>query len=108
MEIGFKTQSLRTLCESEEVMRRTLGPTATEALKVCLADMRVAATIGEVVSYERSEVPESDGRSLSIDLSNGYRVVVCANHVRNPFRLDGKVDWSSVSRIKIMSIKHDD
>lgn len=105
MEIAFRIRSLRSLCESEDVMRQAFGPDAAKALKVCLADLRAAETINDVLSATVAEVPQTRGHSLSITPSRGFRLVVCANHVENPRQPNGKVDWSSISRIKIMSIE---
>jgi hypothetical protein len=42
---------------------------------------------------------------MVVDLGDGYRLVFSANHPRNPLKADGTVDWSKVSRVKILGIE---
>jgi hypothetical protein len=102
MEIAFNTQSLRSLCENENVMTKRLGSIGAQALQVCLADLRAASTIADVtVSYAAEVASASD---IEIFLAEGLHVRLRAvdSKVRKP---KGKsVDWAGVSRLKIMEI----
>jgi len=104
MEIAFHTRLLRDTCESEARLRQELGAEVGEMLKRRLADLRAAGSIRDVVLGNVKEVPGSRGEGMSIDLCDGYRIVVRANHTRNPQLANGEIDWSAVSRIKLMRI----
>ena len=105
MEIAFSTKSLRDTCESEEMSRQKFGPEVAERLKRRLADLRAASSIKDIVLGNVREVPRTRGPAMCVDLFNGYRLVIRANHIQNPTLATGKVDWSAVSRIKITRIE---
>lgn len=108
MEIAFKTRSLRDFCKDENAMRRELGQKAAKALKVCLADFRAADTTNDIQSATIVEKPRTGGCAQVVSPIDGLRLVVRANHVENPTNAGGKVDWSVVSRIKVVGIEQDD
>ena len=104
MEIAFNTQSLRSMCENENVMNQKLGRVAAQAFQVCLADLRAASKIADVtVNYAAEIVSESD---IELAPTEGLRVRLRANDLRAKKPKAGPVDWTTVSRLKIMEIAH--
>lgn len=105
MEISFQDTSIRTICEREDRARRCLGREVAAVLKHRIADLWAATSIADLVVGNPREMTQADGSTMCMDLCCGYQLIFCANHVRNPLLKCDKVDWSRVSRIKILRIE---
>lgn len=103
LELAFKTIRLRTICESESEAASALGPEVARALIHRLADLRAASSPLEIVAGHPREL-EAEGQHMSLDLVGNYRMEFSANHPRGCSNISGMVDWSRVSRIKILQI----
>ena len=106
VEIAFDSIALRTICESEAHAKTTLGLRVAEVLKHRLADIRAATSIDDLIAGKPHLINEID-QHMAIDLSDGYRIVICANHLKNPIMKSGRLNWSKVSRVKILRIERD-
>ena len=108
LEISFDTLDLRNLCEVKASAQRALGNETAGFLKRRLADIRSADTIKDVLAGRPHELPDGTGR-VAVDLSAGYRLLLCANHPQNPHCADGRPNWSLIRRVRVVSIeKHRD
>lgn len=107
MEIAFQTKSLRDLCERGDRISKQFGDRVGEAIKARLADLRAASTISDVVAGN-PRVLTIDGKPvMSLDVHESCSLVFCPNHLRVPLLPDASVNWSAVSRIKILKIGSD-
>lgn len=104
VELAFAEKPLRQLCESEEAARRILGEQVATKLRRRLADLRAAATIKDLVVGRPREIEGTSGSAMAIDLHRRSRMVFDANHNSIPTLKSGRVDWSRVTRIKILRI----
>ena len=107
LELAFHTKALRTICENEERARAILGPSAAEILKHRLADLRAATSVKDLLAGQPRLLDGTDNQQMVLDLCEGRQLVFCANHLNNPADKDGKLDWPSISRIKILRIGGD-
>ena len=82
-----------------------MGSEAAEMLKHRIADLRAAITINDLVVGSPRVLANTSGLYMSINLRDGQKLIFCANHVENPTCDTGDVDWSRVSRIKILRIE---
>lgn len=105
MEVAFRTKTLRSLCENEELMEERYGPEITKALMRRLADLRASTSLSDLVLGDPRDVPGTNGRSKTIEIASGYRLVIRANHAKNPTLSDGATDWQRVSHVQVMSIE---
>ena len=75
-----------------------------------LADLRSAVSICELIDLGtgncRVEVIGNEERAI-MDLSEGYYLVLAANHPRNPMMTDGNLYWKAITRVKIIQIRSD-
>ncbi len=109
MEIAFDTKHLRTICESEVQANHELGSEVAEILKHRLADLRAATSIKDLVAGRPRKLDDVNRQYMIINLRDGYGLVYCANHLKNPKTETGDLDWERVSRVKILRIgKSDD
>lgn len=103
MEIAFDSQKIRSICEDQSVATKELGSDIAEALKRRLADVRAANTVPELPTGNPRIVHHSQER-LTMDLGGGYVISLEANHRRNPIREGDEIDWTRVSRLRVVSI----
>jgi hypothetical protein len=106
LELAFSTRALRTLCENEAAAMRELGATRAGSLKRRLADLRAAVSVSDLVVGNPRQTADSKD-NLEIDIGADARLIFCTNHAAIPRLASGNVDWSSVSRVKILRIESD-
>lgn len=104
MQLAFDSKELRTTCESDAQARLDLGDAVAEMLKHRLADMRAAKSPKDLVAGKPRT--GADSQHMVVDLSVGYTIVFKANHTTNPLTEAHDLDWSKVTRIKILRIDH--
>lgn len=76
-----------------------------EQLEGRLADLRAARYVKDLVAGRPKEVQGVHNTEIAVDLGDGSRIVFCANHNAIPLLESGSVDWSRISRIKILRIE---
>ena len=81
-----------------------LGLEVASRLKARLADLDVADTLSAIAVGRPRPAASVDGPCIVLDLTSEMRLVLRVNHQKVPRRQDRTVDWSSVSRVKIMRI----
>ena len=104
MELSFETRDLRRTCESEVKANQRYGDEVAGALRRRLADLRAAATVHDLVAGVSDAVTDEPGIRF-VELGSGYRMIVAANHPKNPETSTGEVDWERVRRVKIIEIE---
>jgi hypothetical protein len=105
IQLAFESKALRTICEDAEQTRRELGPIAADVLKRRLADLRSCTSIRDLLAGHPRIA--ADGNLMVVDLADEYKLILQANHPKNPLKEDGNVDWTRVVRIKILAIGRD-
>jgi toxin HigB-1 len=105
LEIAFAEKSDRLLCENEAIAERKLGKKVAEKLKRRLADLRAATNVKDIVVGKPRELDGKHHREITLKVCEGYGLIFCANHIVNPSLKSGGIDWSRVSRIKILRIE---
>ena len=103
LELAFDTRELRKLCESESAADRELGIGVATKLRNRLADIDASQNVEELASG-RPQKQDGDPPTLTLHLSKSCSVTFCANHSRPRTNPDGTVDWSRVTRIKLIKI----
>ena len=106
MELAFESRSLRTICESEARAKNELGLEVAEALKHRLADLQAATSIHDLVAGS-PRTSGIQGEQLIVDLCDNYHIVLEANHPNNPAAETGPLDWTMITRIKVLRIESD-
>jgi len=41
---------------------------------------------------------------MHVSLTDGFELILIANHVHNPTTISGKIDWAKVMRVKVLEI----
>ena len=107
MELAFATKSLRDICESAERATQKLGPRVSEKLKRRLADLRAAVSVSDLIAGRPHELDGLQQRRVAVELGAGYHLIFSANHAVIPKLESGKMDWSKVTRVKLLRIESD-
>lgn len=107
LEVAFRSKELRSTCESPARAKRELGDSAAAALRRYLADLEAVETVAELV--EMGLDFENCGSKVGLirfGLSEGRHLYCEVNHQHVP--MSGEtVDWTKVSRLKVIHIGGD-
>jgi plasmid maintenance system killer protein len=106
LELAFDKKSLRQVCENEDRAKHDFGVKVAEKLKRRLADLRAAKTVKDLVAGRPHELDDPHFGQIGVELCEGYRIVFCANHSSIPMLKPNRVDWSKVSRIKVLRVEN--
>ena len=75
-----------------------------EALRHRIADLRAATCVYDLLAGKPSIVDIGHTQQLVVILSEHSRLVLSANHSSNPLAASDKIDWSKVTRLKVVRI----
>jgi hypothetical protein len=101
LELAFETLALRDICESEERARQKLGIKVAAGLKRRLSDFQAVESFDELPTAR----PKKNSNSCVFPLPEGWQLVVTGGHGSNPTLPSGRIDWTKVSRLKILRIE---
>lgn len=107
LEIAFDKKSLRQICENEAKANHKFGEIVAQKLKARLADMLAATCVDDLVAGHPHKL-DGQPQHFVVGLCDGFYIVFCANHNTVPKLESGGVDWSKVSRIKLLKIESGD
>jgi len=102
LEIAFADKRLRLLCENQGRAERVLGREPADSLRRRLADIRAVATVSELIDDLGIGRAEQD--ECVFEIGGGLTVRFNANNRQVPSTKPGGIDWTRVSRIKIVQI----
>lgn len=98
---------MRKLCESEDAANRQYGLEVARKLRARLADLLAAPNCDEIVTG--NPLPTNGvSPKLAITLWKGYRMIFSVNHPQCPKRSNGNIDWSRVTRLRLVKIENPD
>lgn len=110
MDITFATTSLKKQLNEEKAMIKAHGPLRAKKLKIVLAQLRAAPTLGVFAPpmsppHRCHELTGNRKGELTVDLDHPYRLVFKPNHKPHPQRPEGGLDWKQVTNITITGIE---
>ena len=106
VNLAFPTLALRDICLSQTKAEAKYGYRVARQLRARLTDLRAADTISGLPPVGRPrEILGNPHNKYAIDLADGYRLVLRANHSNVPLKKSGQVDWALVGRVMIVGIE---
>jgi hypothetical protein len=102
LELAFETKALRDICENEAIAKSELGAKVAGALKRRLSDFRSVDTFDELPFATKIK---KRSNSVTFELPSGWQLVVTGGHGDNPRLSSGRIDWTNVTRLKIIRIE---
>jgi hypothetical protein len=105
VNIAFSTLKLRSLCENQAKAERQFGYKVAKQLRARLAELRAVDTVHELPAGRPREVAGNPHKNYAVNLADGYRLVLSANHIKVPVLENGTIDWAQVSRVIVLRIE---
>lgn len=103
MDLAYEDEQLRTLCIKRGRAIAVLGPKIAHELNKRVADVRAAETALDLLVGARV-VDDVGYEGMHVSLTDGFELILVANHVQNPTTAPGKIDWTKVTRVKVLEI----
>lgn len=99
----FADDDLRTLCSTERLAQRRLGPKNTKKLKARLADLQAARNVSQLVAGGPHPLKGDRAGQFALDLDGGCRLVFepASDGAADEH---GVIDWSKVTEVKVVEI----
>ncbi len=73
-------------------------------LRARLADLRGAQSAEDLIAGSPEVLDTKPPGRIAVTLGEHIFIIFCANHESNPLKNNGELDWSRVSRIKVLLI----
>lgn len=106
MEVTFSTKKLQKLCNSEKKLRGDYGNRMASLIQRRLTDLAAVTNLEEMrLLPGRCHELKADlkGR-LAIDLVHPERLIFVPANNPLPQKSDGGLDWSNITKVKIVDI----
>ena len=104
MDVDFSDEKLRDLCEHQATAERRLGKIGARRLRSRVADLLAAASVADLVAGRPHPLVGNRLGQFALDLDGGRRLVFEPNHDPVPGKEDGAIDWTLVTRVRIVFI----
>lgn len=104
MNLDFKDKKLRELCEQRASAERKLGADSARKLRSRLADLQAAVCVTDLAAGGPHPLQGDRAGQFALKLEGGKRLVFEPDHNPVPYREDGSIDWSRVTRVRIIYI----
>lgn len=104
MEIDFKDKELKALCEQEKLAQRKLGKQMAKKLKARLGDLMAVSSVIELRAGRPHSLKGDRAGQYALDLVQPKRLVFEPDHDSVPRKEDGGINWSQVTRVRIIWI----
>lgn len=101
MEIQFKNQKIRDLCEKRAVAEKKLGAACARKLRLRLSELEAACRVSELVIGNPHPLTGDRAGQFALDLAGGRRLVFAPSNDPCPHRPDGGIDWTQVTIVSI-------
>ena len=101
MEVRYKDNKIRDLCEKQAVAEKKLGAASARKLMVRLVALEAAARVTDLVAGNPHPLKGDRLGEFALDLAGGWRLVFAPAHDPCPTRPDGGIEWSQVTIVSI-------
>jgi len=108
MDILFYEDRIEKLCNNSKLAVRRLGPRRAKLLRRRLDELRAASVLGVMRQLPAARCHELRGNlsgKLSVDLDHPYRLIFEPANEPLPKKLDGGLDWTRVTTIRVVGIE---
>ena len=104
MDIIIEDRKLRKICEDDKIAKKEYGDVASKKLKTRLADLRAALTVRDLVAGSPHPLKGNRAGQFALTVYGGLRLVFEPAHESPPKHSYGGIDWSRVTRVRIVFI----
>jgi hypothetical protein len=102
--VSYDTTALQQACYVLEQAEQQYGTVHAQALIALIADVEAFENAAELIDFWDEDLFITNDDSLSLPIGADYRATLAS--VGNRYRrdADGRVVWSSVTRLKLLAI----
>lgn len=104
MDIAFRNTKLKKLCEIRAEGERRLGADCARKLRIRMADLEAAAVVTDLVAGRPHPLKGDRKGQFALNLASGARLVFEPNHNPCPHLEDEAIDWTRVTRIRVIFV----
>ncbi len=104
MEIKFRDEHLRKMCEDKGYAVKKLGSVCAAKLRIRISDINAAANVRELPSGRPHALEGKRRGQFAVDLYGGVRLILISANQPTPLVGKDNVDWSRVTKIEIIEI----
>ena len=102
--ISFEAQALHDVCVNLQRAEQLLGSIHAESLVTLISEAMAFENAQELIDFLGEDVRISSNDSLSVAIGTDYRVGLVVAGKRFNRDADGRVVWTSVTRLKLVEI----
>lgn len=104
MEITFKNNKVKKLCERDTEAKRKLGVDNAKQLKRRIEDLVAVENVTSLIAGKPHRLERDRLGQYAVYLAGGMRLVFKPDNYPVPLKDDGSIDWSQVTKICILEI----
>lgn len=104
MIVSYDTAALQQACSVLEQAEQQYGAVHAQALIALIADVEAFENGAELIDFWNEDLVMTNDDSLLLPVGADYRAALAAVGNRYKRDSDGRVVWSSVSRLKLLAI----
>lgn len=108
MLITYKSSKIEKEFCDLKLLKRRWGDRQGYLIAQRLAEIRAAENLADLAKLPQLRVHELRGDrkgQISLDVKHPYRLLVVPDHEEMPLKEDGGLDWSKVTRVKILGVE---
>lgn len=106
MDVGFGSEKLAELCNTEAQLIRKYGKAAarkiSRRLQLLLSQQSLEGVRG--LPGDCHELKGKRRGQLAIDVSGSLRLIIEPAHNPSPRKPDGGLDWSVIKRVRVIEV----
>lgn len=104
MDISYKDNDLREICESHKDASKKLGDQSAKKLILRLQQIEATQNVAGLVLGNPHPLKGDRKSQFALDLHGGHRLVFIPDHNPIPYKNANEIDWSMVTKIMIIFI----
>jgi len=104
MEIIFSDDTIEAVCRQLKLAKKTLGAESAQKLQRRISEIFNAENVAELVAGRPHPLVRDRLGSYSLDLHAGKRLIFRPTQKPPPTKLDGGIDWASVTAVTITEL----
>lgn len=104
MDIAFLHKEHRRICEDQAKATEILGAQAAAKLRARLSDIDAALCYSDIPLGNPRFCTLDNLEYLLVDIDENTCLTFAVGHVNTPLNSDKKIDWNSVTTLKLIEI----
>jgi hypothetical protein len=108
LELSFSTIELREIFEKRATAVEAIGIEAALELEQRLADIEALENVSDFTALFSDNTISRSPHEQSFQLKTGHEVIFRSGHVNTPATTSGAIDWTKVTRMRIVSLEVSD